>query len=146
SAIAVRALQDIQKRRSDGSFKLSIMPIASCVNLPFYTYDSANPISTKLLPDWAVCNSDSECSDGCCSVEYSGAVFECTPGGKKCGGPGSANTLPNPASSFGDWAFCTDSIQCTNKCCSSQYSNDGKLKCTPGGSVCVNTSTKLLAD
>ena len=36
--------------------------------------------------------------------------------------------------SLGDWAFCTDSSQCQNQCCSSKYStSDGRLKCTPVG-------------
>ena len=32
-----------------------------------------------------------------------------------------------------DWAFCSSSSQCRNGCCSSRYSDDGKLKCTPVG-------------
>ncbi|PRP85183.1 hypothetical protein PROFUN_07130 [Planoprotostelium fungivorum] len=40
--------------------------------------------------------------------------------------------------SKGDWEFCTTSSDCSNNCCSKQYSGDGKLKCTPGGSQCVN--------
>eukprot|EP01087_Luapelamoeba_hula_P018495 TRINITY_DN5963_c0_g2_i1.p1 TRINITY_DN5963_c0_g2~~TRINITY_DN5963_c0_g2_i1.p1 ORF type:complete len:418 (-),score=62.83 TRINITY_DN5963_c0_g2_i1:72-1325(-) len=43
-----------------------------------------------------------------------------------------------------DWAFCTTSSQCQDNCCSKQYSNDGKLKCTPGGSPnqCVHSGGK----
>jgi hypothetical protein len=46
---------------------------------------------------------------------------------------------------LGDWQFCSSSSQCTNGCCSSKYSNDGKLKCTPltGGfnaAICVSGS------
>jgi hypothetical protein len=40
---------------------------------------------------------------------------------------------------LGDWEFCTYSFQCKNSCCSSQYSNDGKTKCTPGGSPSLCT-------
>jgi hypothetical protein len=41
---------------------------------------------------------------------------------------------PTPAPViFGDWEFCSSSSQCRNGCCSSRYSNDGKLKCTPVG-------------
>jgi len=41
-----------------------------------------------------------------------------------CGGsPGGGGTL-------GDWAVCSSSSQCANKCCSKMYSN-GILKCTP---------------
>ena len=48
---------------------------------------------------------------------------------------------------LGDWQFCSSSSQCRNGCCSSKYSNDGKLKCTPlsGGynaAICVS-GTKL---
>jgi hypothetical protein len=47
---------------------------------------------------------------------------------------------------LGDWAFCSSSSQCQNGCCSSKYSNDGKLKCTPlsGGyrsDICVSSSS-----
>lgn len=35
--------------------------------------------------------------------------------------------------SLGDWEFCTSSNQCNNQCCSSKYSGDGQLKCTPVG-------------
>ncbi|PRP84963.1 hypothetical protein PROFUN_07348 [Planoprotostelium fungivorum] len=37
-----------------------------------------------------------------------------------------------------DWEFCSSSSECNNGCCSSQYSGDGKTKCTPGGSNCVS--------
>eukprot|EP01117_Protostelium_nocturnum_P020664 TRINITY_DN9409_c0_g1_i1.p1 TRINITY_DN9409_c0_g1~~TRINITY_DN9409_c0_g1_i1.p1 ORF type:complete len:417 (+),score=108.99 TRINITY_DN9409_c0_g1_i1:381-1631(+) len=37
-----------------------------------------------------------------------------------------------------DWDYCTTSSECDNKCCSSQYSGDGKLKCTPNGTQCVS--------
>ncbi len=43
---------------------------------------------------------------------------------------------------LGDWEFCTAHAQCANGCCSRQYSDDQKLKCTPlnGGfnpNICV---------
>jgi len=35
-----------------------------------------------------------------------------------------------------DWEFCSTSSQCNSGCCSSEYSDDGLLKCTPlGGNV-----------
>jgi len=37
----------------------------------------------------------------------------------------------------GDWELCEHSSECNDKCCSKQYSDDGKLKCTPGGTQCV---------
>jgi len=49
--------------------------------------------------------------------------------------------------SLGDWAFCTNSYQCKNQCCSSKYStSDGRLKCTPVGGFkplegCVGSAT-----
>jgi hypothetical protein len=43
---------------------------------------------------------------------------------------------------LGDWEFCTYSFQCKNSCCSSEYSNDGKSKCTPGGSPSLCTGIK----
>ena len=33
---------------------------------------------------------------------------------------------------LGDWEFCSASSQCADGCCSTQYSGDGLLKCTPG--------------
>ena len=44
---------------------------------------------------------------------------------------------------LGDWELCSVSSECTNGCCSSQYSDDGQLKCTPldGGfdsNICVS--------
>ena len=53
-------------------------------------------------------------------------------GGGGGGGGGSTGSL-------GDWEFCSSNSQCRNGCCSSQWSNDGKLKCTPGGTICVGT-------
>lgn len=46
---------------------------------------------------------------------------------------------------LGEWDFCTASSQCTNGCCSSKFSDDGKLKCTPldGGfqsDICVRST------
>ncbi|PRP86273.1 hypothetical protein PROFUN_05414 [Planoprotostelium fungivorum] len=40
-----------------------------------------------------------------------------------------------------DWQFCSVSSECANNCCSKQYSGDGKLKCTPGGSQCVRSGS-----
>ena len=40
---------------------------------------------------------------------------------------------PIAGSTFGDWEFCSSSSQCRNGCCSSRYSDDSKLKCTPVG-------------
>lgn len=37
----------------------------------------------------------------------------------------------------GDWQFCSASDQCADGCCSKQYSNDGRYKCTPGGTQCI---------
>ena len=33
----------------------------------------------------------------------------------------------------GEWEFCSSNDECKNQCCSDKYSNDGKMKCTPGG-------------
>src|SRR5688500_15702376 len=37
---------------------------------------------------------------------------------------------------LGDWAFCTTDSECINGCCSKEYSDDGKYKCTPGSGQC----------
>jgi len=42
---------------------------------------------------------------------------------------------PMAGSTFGDWEFCSSSSQCRNGCCSSRYSDDSKLKCTPVGGI-----------
>jgi hypothetical protein len=58
----------------------------------------------------------------------------------------------NNTETLGDWEFCLSSSQCRNECCSKQYSNDGKLKCTPlnGGGynpdICVGNQSGLLGD
>ena len=40
---------------------------------------------------------------------------------------------PMAGSTSGDWEFCSSSSQCRNGFCSSRYSDDSKLKCTPVG-------------
>ena len=50
------------------------------------------------------------------------------------GTSGASHSRRQLQNSLGDWAFCTDSSQCQNQCCSSKYStSDGRLKCTPVG-------------
>ena len=50
------------------------------------------------------------------------------------GTSGASHSHRQLQNSLGDWAFCTDSSQCQNQCCSSKYStSDGRLKCTPVG-------------
>ncbi|KAJ3119630.1 chitin deacetylase [Nowakowskiella sp. JEL0407] len=41
-----------------------------------------------------------------------------------------------PVPKLKDWDMCTKNSQCQNNCCSTQFSGDGKLKCTPGGTRC----------
>ncbi|PRP81164.1 hypothetical protein PROFUN_01998 [Planoprotostelium fungivorum] len=36
-----------------------------------------------------------------------------------------------------DWDFCSVSSECANNCCSKEYSDDGRPKCTPGSSQCI---------
>ncbi|KAJ1557977.1 hypothetical protein HK096_004271, partial [Nowakowskiella sp. JEL0078] len=87
--------------------------------------------SAALLGDWAFCTSSSECSNKCCSKQYSGdGKLKCTPGGS----PSQCLSTSTTTALKANWEFCTASSQCANKCCSTQYSGDGKLKCTPGGS------------
>lgn len=49
-----------------------------------------------------------------------------------CSGGGTVPSPSPPTSLLGDWAFCSSSSQCLNKCCSKEYStSDGKYKvCT----------------
>jgi hypothetical protein len=97
------------------------------------------------LGDWAVCTSSSQCTNKCCSGKYSGGTLKCTPlgtgfdpnangcvGGSPAPVPSSPPTSSPPSGNLGDWAVCTSSSQCTNKCCSGKYSG-GTLKCTPLG-------------
>ena len=59
---------------------------------------------------------------------------------------------PSPAPMLlDDWVNCSSSIQCISDCCSSKYSDDGVLKCSPGGfnsDTCVleGNSTVILGD
>ncbi|KAJ3123131.1 hypothetical protein HK098_002174 [Nowakowskiella sp. JEL0407] len=104
--------------------------------------------SPALKGVWEFCSANSECANGCCSKEYSDdKKFKCTPNGQQCTGikPLAITTTttvkksPSPAAValLKEWQFCTSSKQCLNKCCSKQYSNDGKYKCTPGSRICV---------
>ncbi|KAL3807248.1 hypothetical protein ACHAXA_007967 [Cyclostephanos tholiformis] len=36
-------------------------------------------VDPDCLGDWSECTSSSECANGCCSDEYSGGIFKCTP-------------------------------------------------------------------
>lgn len=104
----------------------------------------AHQVHGQNLGDWEFCSSSSQCRNGCCSSRYSDdGKLKCTPlnGGFRSdicvSGSGSGS------SQLGDWAFCSTSSQCQNGCCSSRYSNDGELKCTPlnGGfrsDICVS--------
>ncbi|KAJ3128837.1 hypothetical protein HK098_003380 [Nowakowskiella sp. JEL0407] len=107
--------------------------------------------SPQKLGEWEFCTSSSQCLNNCCSKEYSNdGKYKCTPGSSQCVASVFTSTTtsksttkpptspsPIPASKLKDWDFCTSSSQCVAKCCSKQYSDDGKLKCTPGGSICV---------
>ncbi|KAJ3122324.1 hypothetical protein HK098_002947 [Nowakowskiella sp. JEL0407] len=104
--------------------------------------------SPVLKGEWEFCTSNSECANKCCSKEYSGdGKFKCTPYGSQCTGIKTTTTktitsLVSPAASpipmnLGEWQFCSSSKQCLNKCCSKEYSGDGKYKCTTGSSRCI---------
>jgi hypothetical protein len=101
---------------------------ATTALLPFFLAQ----VQSQSLGDWAFCSSSSQCRNGCCSKQYSSdGKLKCTPltGGYNpsiCVGGSSAG-----GSGLGDWAFCSSNSQCSNGCCSSKYSNDGKTKCTP---------------
>ncbi|KAJ3126616.1 hypothetical protein HK098_007371 [Nowakowskiella sp. JEL0407] len=57
-------------------------------------------------------------------------------------GSGLNGPIPSPAPEFlADWEFCTANHQCASNCCSKEYSNDGKYKCTPGSSTCVDLTS-----
>ncbi|KAJ1550516.1 hypothetical protein HK096_006519, partial [Nowakowskiella sp. JEL0078] len=93
------------------------------------------------LKDWDFCTTSSQCKNDCCSKEYSNdGKLKCTPWGKHCVVASKTTTTkltPSVTPTLGDWQFCTTSSQCKNHCCSKEYSNDGKLKCTPYGTYCV---------
>jgi hypothetical protein len=87
------------------------------------------------LGDWEFCSASSQCRNACCSKQYSDdGKLKCTPGGTPSQCVGTSTPPTTPPSKLGDWQFCSASSQCQNTCCSKQYSDDGKLKCTPGGS------------
>lgn len=100
---------------------------------------------TTNLGDWTVCTSSQECANECCSGTYSSGVLKCTPldGGYRpdiCVGAPSTYL----SASLGDWTQCSNSFECSNGCCSGQYSS-GVLKCTPldGGyrsDICVGVA------
>ena len=85
------------------------------------------------LTDWATCAGSYQCRNGCCSRLYSndGSLI-CTPVEDVYASHCVSGTF-GASGSRGDWNFCSTHQQCRNNCCSNRYSNDGKLKCTPGG-------------
>jgi len=87
------------------------------------------------LTDWTFCSSSSQCRNGCCSRLYSNdGRLKCTPvGGFQASHCVTGGVTGGNSGSLGDWNFCTTNSQCRNGCCSNRYSNDGRMKCTPGG-------------
>ena len=93
--------------------------------------------------DWEFCYHSDECRNSCCSRLYSDdRKYKCTPVGgfkpdqgcvygHKCWMTHSAHCVFNRW--IGNWQFCKRSSECNNGCCSSRYSHDGNLKCTPVG-------------
>jgi hypothetical protein len=139
-------LSSISKSMNIVSLLIGLVVLANAATaLPSFPQESSavgGPVSFNFhnflessLNDWNFCSYSSECSSSCCSKEFSDdGRFKCTPRGSssQC-----ANSLPpaqNPGSLKKDWDFCAGSNECDSGCCSSQYSNDGKLKCTPRGS------------
>jgi hypothetical protein len=53
--------------------------------------------------------------------------------GQAMAGPSSPVVSDLGAMRKGEWEFCSVNSECANQCCSKEYSDDGKLKCTPGG-------------
>ncbi|KAJ1567353.1 hypothetical protein HK096_010159, partial [Nowakowskiella sp. JEL0078] len=112
--------------------------------------------SPNLLGEWQFCSVSSQCANKCCSNQYSNdGKLKCTPFGTKCviGTTTKASSTTTTKASItttttsttqtllDSWSFCSVSSQCANKCCSKQYSGDGKLKCTPFGTICVTGTT-----
>ncbi|KAJ3116181.1 hypothetical protein HK098_006671 [Nowakowskiella sp. JEL0407] len=131
---------------------------------PTTTTTTIKPTTTTTIPvyqspalygDWEFCTSNSQCANRCCSKEYSNdGKYKCTPGGTVCVAQVSTIAITTTSttttiskrltttvlvspSPLGEWAFCTSSAQCANRCCSKQYSGDGKYKCTPGSTLCI---------
>jgi hypothetical protein len=90
---------------------------------------STNGPSTK-LGDGEICSDTTQCLNKCCASSENSA------GGDelKCTSlyDGFDANFCVPGTSLGAWEFCNSSTQCINGCCSNSYSDDGKLKCTPG--------------
>jgi len=113
-------------------------------------WSSANVI---LKANGASCKDSSECLQSCCSSKTCAAGFtNCEkwnfgqitkPPGittSKVGNPATSTTAAPTATAaptVGDWNFCTTSEECINNCCSNEWSDDGKYKCTPGGGDCL---------
>jgi hypothetical protein len=104
------------------------------------TFIEAGSVGDELLGDGEACKSSRECNNGCCSSYNSNEGFyKCTvvDGGLLADGicvdgveePTKRNGT-NEYGIRGDWEACTDSRQCSNGCCSNNYSDDGFYKCT----------------
>jgi len=90
-------------------------------------------LNSKSVFDWNLGGSNGSSTTG-----NSGSNSGGNSGGSS--GNGGSGDGGNGGSGLGDWSFCSTSSQCSNSCCSNEHSDDGKLKCTPGGSKCVTSS------
>lgn len=109
---------------------------------------TGTPQSPADLGDWETCLTSDQCNNGCCGSMYShDGQLKCTPlnGGFHpdiCVAPNGDGGVPTSPTQLGDWEVCSESSECNNGCCSSVYSDDSQLKCTPldGGfrpDICV---------
>ncbi|TPX38114.1 hypothetical protein SmJEL517_g00359 [Synchytrium microbalum] len=116
-----------------------------------YSFGGAGDTTDSRAAIGGSCSGSTDCQSLCCT-----SAGKCSSAGTGCvesisgsksvapsSGP-SAVSLKSPSSTptpqnggLGDWVFCSKSSQCANNCCSKEYSNDGKYKCTPGGSKCL---------
>eukprot|EP00804_Cyclotella_cryptica_P029871 CCRYP_010789-RB/>CCRYP_010789-RB protein AED:0.05 eAED:0.05 QI:452/1/1/1/0.33/0.25/4/120/352 len=79
---------------------------------------------------------DGICANNMCCSQWGW----CGTTSEYCSGGGTVPSPSPPTTFLGDWAFCSSSSQCLNKCCSKEYStSDGKYKCTPGGKQCLSS-------
>lgn len=89
---------------------------------------------SSLLTNSALCEHSYNCASNCCTNTVAG-----TDGRLRCADYSSAPSCNAPSADTGlaDWDFCAVSSQCNDGCCSKEFSNDNKFKCTPGGSHCL---------
>mmetsp|Transcript_36549 Transcript_36549/g.50932 ORF Transcript_36549/g.50932 Transcript_36549/m.50932 type:complete len:490 (-) Transcript_36549:386-1855(-) len=104
---------------------IPILQVANELGVPFMPWELMHPENNKDFEFWA----EGDFWDGFSlqsdAAQKTVSVFSW---------PELESTSPKLK---GDWYFCVVNEECTSGCCSKEWSDDKKYKCTPGGSQCT---------